>query len=109
VKAGILIILVTTLNCWFQGPFLLFSITIVIIRKSTDRCLEPMSEGTCSDYVLLWYFHDPSGACRPFVYSGCGGNQNQFPSKQECQALCGTTGRGSQSQSDPTGQIPSHS
>uniref|UniRef100_A0A3Q1FM65 Uncharacterized protein n=1 Tax=Acanthochromis polyacanthus TaxID=80966 RepID=A0A3Q1FM65_9TELE len=27
----------------------------------TDRCLEPMSEGTCSDFVLLWYFHTRTG------------------------------------------------
>uniref|UniRef100_A0A665VZA8 BPTI/Kunitz inhibitor domain-containing protein n=1 Tax=Echeneis naucrates TaxID=173247 RepID=A0A665VZA8_ECHNA len=55
----------------------------------TLRCLEPMSEGTCSDYVLLWYFHPRSGECRPFVYGGCGGNRNRFSSRQECQSWCG--------------------
>ncbi|CAK6961368.1 LOW QUALITY PROTEIN: collagen alpha-1(VII) chain [Scomber scombrus] len=56
--------------------------------SGTDRCLEPMSEGACSDYVLLWYFHHHSGECRPFVYGGCGGNRNQFSSRQECQSWC---------------------
>ncbi|XP_047245921.1 collagen alpha-1(VII) chain isoform X4 [Girardinichthys multiradiatus] len=59
----------------------------------TDRCLLPMSEGACSDYALVWYFHDRSGECRPFVYGGCGGNQNRFTSRQECKSLCGMKGR----------------
>uniref|UniRef100_A0A3Q3LPV3 Si:dkey-117n7.5 n=1 Tax=Mastacembelus armatus TaxID=205130 RepID=A0A3Q3LPV3_9TELE len=62
--------------------------------SGTDRCLEPMSEGVCSEYVLLWYFHPPSGECRPFVYGGCGGNRNRFPSRHECQSWCGMERRG---------------
>ncbi|XP_047431494.1 collagen alpha-1(VII) chain isoform X2 [Mugil cephalus] len=58
------------------------------VASATERCLEPMLEGACSDYVLLWYFHARSGECRPFVYSGCGGNQNQFSSRQECRSWC---------------------
>ncbi|KAM4569550.1 uncharacterized protein col7a1l [Odontesthes bonariensis] len=54
----------------------------------TNRCLEPMSEGTCADYILLWYFHTQSKECRPFVYGGCGGNQNRFSSRQECLSWC---------------------
>ncbi|XP_070710328.1 collagen alpha-1(VII) chain [Pempheris klunzingeri] len=57
--------------------------------NAADRCQEPMSEGACSDYVLLWYFHPRSGECRPFVYGGCGGNRNRFSSRQECQSRCG--------------------
>lgn len=60
---------------------------------SAERCLEPMSEGACGEYVLLWYFHLRSGECRPFVYGGCGGNANRFQSKRECQSLCGATER----------------
>ncbi|XP_034434681.1 collagen alpha-1(VII) chain [Hippoglossus hippoglossus] len=57
--------------------------------SAADRCLEPMSEGTCSEYVLLWYFHRRSGECRPFVHGGCGGNRNRFSTRQECQSWCG--------------------
>ncbi|XP_015814761.3 collagen alpha-1(VII) chain isoform X2 [Nothobranchius furzeri] len=58
-------------------------------KNVAERCSEPMLEGSCSDYVLLWYFHVQSGECKPFVYGGCGGNQNQFTSKLECQSRCG--------------------
>ncbi|XP_034146016.1 collagen alpha-1(VII) chain isoform X2 [Esox lucius] len=54
-----------------------------------DLCLLPMSEGACSEYVLLWYYHPPSRACRPFVYGGCEGNRNRFNTRQECQRRCG--------------------
>ncbi|XP_067111043.1 collagen alpha-1(VII) chain [Osmerus mordax] len=54
-----------------------------------DPCLEPMTEGGCSEYSLLWYYHPASGACRPFVYGGCGGSRNSFATKQECQVHCG--------------------
>ncbi|XP_037099528.1 collagen alpha-1(VII) chain [Syngnathus acus] len=53
-----------------------------------ERCLEPMLEGSCSDYSLLWYFHAGAGECRPFVYGGCGGNRNRFPSLHECRSRC---------------------
>ncbi|KAM9328401.1 uncharacterized protein col7a1l [Pholidichthys leucotaenia] len=74
----------------------------------TDRCLEPMSEGACSDYVLLWYFHTRSGECRPFVYGGCGGNQNRFTSREECQSCCAKDRQGGD-QYDRTENMPSHS
>ncbi|KAG7222227.1 hypothetical protein INR49_016641 [Caranx melampygus] len=64
------------------------------VVSPADRCLEPMAEGACSEYVLLWYFHPHSGECRPFVYGGCGGNRNQFSSRQECQSRCGIERRG---------------
>ncbi|XP_056223924.1 collagen alpha-1(VII) chain isoform X3 [Seriola aureovittata] len=64
--------------------------------SATDRCLEPMAEGACSEYILLWYFHPRSGECRPFVYGGCGGNRNRFSSRQECQSWCGMERRGTE-------------
>ncbi|XP_030635498.1 collagen alpha-1(VII) chain [Chanos chanos] len=59
-----------------------------LTRLDSTACLEPMSEGQCSDYVLLWYYHQASAECRPFLYGGCGGNHNRFTTKQLCQTLC---------------------
>ncbi|XP_054608629.1 collagen alpha-1(VII) chain isoform X2 [Dunckerocampus dactyliophorus] len=56
--------------------------------SGSERCLEAMSEGVCSDYALLWYFHADSGECRPFVYGGCGGSRNRFPSRLACHSWC---------------------
>uniref|UniRef100_A0A3B4A8X2 BPTI/Kunitz inhibitor domain-containing protein n=1 Tax=Periophthalmus magnuspinnatus TaxID=409849 RepID=A0A3B4A8X2_9GOBI len=66
----------------------------VIVFSGWEGCLEPMKEGSCSEYTLLWYFHSASGDCRPFVYGGCGGNKNRFISRQECQLRCETRQKG---------------
>lgn len=51
-------------------------------------CTAPPETGTCEAYVPSWY-HDPStGICRPFVYGGCDGNDNRYPSLAECQKAC---------------------
>ncbi|XP_058841909.1 collagen alpha-1(VII) chain isoform X4 [Acipenser ruthenus] len=54
----------------------------------THPCNQPMNEGSCFHYTLLWYYHPKSNECRPFVYGGCGGNRNRFTSKQECDLQC---------------------
>uniref|UniRef100_A0A3Q3FVJ0 Si:dkey-117n7.5 n=1 Tax=Labrus bergylta TaxID=56723 RepID=A0A3Q3FVJ0_9LABR len=69
--------------------FHVFFFTLFSAVSAADRCLEPMSEGSCSEYALLWYFHPRSGKCRPFLFGGCGGNRNRFSSRQECQSWCG--------------------
>ncbi|KFO55421.1 Collagen alpha-1(VII) chain, partial [Corvus brachyrhynchos] len=51
-------------------------------------CLQPMDEGSCQRHSLLWYFHGPTNSCRPFLFGGCRGNSNRFPSKRECERHC---------------------
>ncbi|XP_069813976.1 collagen alpha-1(VII) chain-like [Dendropsophus ebraccatus] len=55
---------------------------------SEGHCLQPMDEGFCSNYTLLWYYHLKADECRPFVYGGCGGNHNRFQSKEKCEQRC---------------------
>ncbi|XP_077118915.1 uncharacterized protein LOC143774986 [Ranitomeya variabilis] len=57
---------------------------------SEGPCLQPMDEGFCSQYILLWYYHLKADECRPFVYGGCGGNHNRFKSKEKCERRCKT-------------------
>ena len=35
-----------------------------------------------------WYFNSKLKSCRPFYYSGCGGNENRFDSLEECEEAC---------------------
>ncbi|KAM6436437.1 uncharacterized protein PHA67_023658 [Liasis olivaceus] len=63
------------------------------VLPSGDPCALPMDEGACLQYVVLWYYHQDTEKCRPFIYGGCGGNANQFPSKQTCEWWC-QRGRG---------------
>ncbi|KAM4902080.1 uncharacterized protein FYW23_002737 [Sylvia borin] len=50
--------------------------------------IQPMDEGSCQHHSLLWYFHGPTNSCRPFLFGGCRGNSNRFPTRRECQQRC---------------------
>ncbi|GAB1602605.1 papilin-like, partial, partial [Argonauta hians] len=56
-------------------------------RKSVE-CDLPKLVGPCSYNVTAWYYNPTMGVCSRFTYSGCGGNQNNFRSKGECEAAC---------------------
>ncbi|KAG7231884.1 hypothetical protein INR49_010139 [Caranx melampygus] len=46
----------------------------------------PLEEGSCGRYTMRWYFNSEAQACRPFIYSGCGGNHNRFLHLEECRS-----------------------
>lgn len=51
-------------------------------------CRQPIATGSCNETEAKWGFDEATRVCRPFYYSGCDGNSNNFPSRQECQAKC---------------------
>ncbi|XP_048414329.1 tissue factor pathway inhibitor 2 [Stegostoma tigrinum] len=51
-------------------------------------CTKPKDKGTCAADILRFYFNDEKGICETFDYSGCGGNNNNFISLNECQKIC---------------------
>ncbi|EDO40363.1 predicted protein, partial [Nematostella vectensis] len=58
--------------------------------QSISRCTNQPDYGTCGfkNFVVRWYFDKAAGICKPFVYSGCGGNTNRFVTKRKCEAFC---------------------
>ncbi|XP_066452913.1 collagen alpha-1(VII) chain isoform X1 [Eleutherodactylus coqui] len=67
------------------------SVDILRTKRDTakhDICSLPMLEGECSKYTLKWYYNPWVRECRPFVYSGCGGNLNRFDEKELCDLQC---------------------
>ena len=35
------------------------------------------------------YYFDPAvGECKEFIYGGCQGNENNFMTKEACEAMC---------------------
>nr|XP_053774818.1 tissue factor pathway inhibitor-like isoform X1 [Desmodus rotundus] len=51
-------------------------------------CLTPADRGLCSANVTRFYFDSVSMKCLTFSYSGCGGNENNFTSRQSCRRAC---------------------
>ncbi len=57
-----------------------------------DACGLAPDPGPCDAYIPRWYFDSNTGACQSFVYGGCGGNGNNFTTREQCQQACIPTG-----------------
>lgn len=53
-------------------------------------CALPVETGNCSDVdsVRRWFYDDSRGQCVSFIYTGCGGNQNNFRTFESCIDFC---------------------
>ena len=47
-----------------------------------------MESGKCSSGEARWFYNRQTHQCTPFFYSGCGGNGNNFLTKEHCEARC---------------------
>ncbi|XP_075256690.1 uncharacterized protein LOC142349160 [Convolutriloba macropyga] len=48
--------------------------------------------GPCRAYLYRFYYNPETGKCQEFIYGGCSGNANNFPSEEECSRSCIGTG-----------------
>jgi hypothetical protein len=52
------------------------------------ECFQPPDSGSCAkDMVRVFYDHE-TRTCKPFSYTGCGGNANRFLSVKNCYRIC---------------------
>jgi len=56
---------------------------------TTDACLLRKEPGSCFNQDLRFYWDGEVAECRPLMYSGCGGNGNNFATQDDCYAACG--------------------
>ncbi|XP_017038392.1 chymotrypsin inhibitor SCI-III [Drosophila kikkawai] len=78
--------------------FLLFSLLLVLLllipqetgaaSKRVKLCLQPTISGRCFGYVESFAYNPLKRHCEPFIYGGCGGNDNRFTTKAECEFNC---------------------
>ncbi|XP_017038391.1 male accessory gland serine protease inhibitor-like [Drosophila kikkawai] len=43
---------------------------------------------SCEAYIPSWTYDSNNRECIKFIYGGCGGNDNRFDSKKNCEKLC---------------------
>ncbi|XP_038613348.1 WAP, Kazal, immunoglobulin, Kunitz and NTR domain-containing protein 2 [Tachyglossus aculeatus] len=53
-----------------------------------DVCGFPALQGPCRAYSPRWAYSGRARRCRTFVYGGCGGNGNNFESREACEQVC---------------------
>jgi len=61
---------------------------IVDSENVDEICSSPSDPGPCRAFVEHYYYNIVSEECEPFTYSGCGGNSNNFHTKDECTQFC---------------------
>ena len=54
-----------------------------------DICLLPADPGECFADIPRYFFNAETGQCEMFSYGGCGGNDNNFETLEECRKACG--------------------
>lgn len=55
---------------------------------SRRMCRLPMKPGPCRARFFRWWYNRHTGRCEEFVYGGCGGNANNFSSREACERRC---------------------
>nr|XP_053636999.1 kunitz-type protease inhibitor 1-like isoform X2 [Cherax quadricarinatus] len=58
------------------------------MTEDVSRCQQPPVTGMCRAMYHMWYYDSANTTCRRFIYGGCGGNDNNFPSEDHCRAAC---------------------
>ncbi|XP_074990515.1 kunitz-type protease inhibitor 2 [Calonectris borealis] len=53
-----------------------------------ELCSLPKAVGRCRASMPRWWFNVTGGACQSFVFGGCDGNANNFPTERECRESC---------------------
>lgn len=55
---------------------------------SGDPCTMPISIGTGKSQLQRWAFNSLTRSCQTFVYTGMGGNENNFITEADCIGTC---------------------
>jgi hypothetical protein len=51
-------------------------------------CDLPADVGPCDGVFPRWFHNPETGRCELFIWGGCGGNGNNFPTEVDCTAVC---------------------
>ncbi|MCP9257748.1 Kunitz/Bovine pancreatic trypsin inhibitor domain protein [Dirofilaria immitis] len=61
---------------------------ITTVIKGQNSCKQMLSVGHGSEAIPRWFYDVSRKKCLKFIYSGLGGNENNFLSKQSCEKSC---------------------
>ncbi|KAJ8363814.1 hypothetical protein SKAU_G00126450 [Synaphobranchus kaupii] len=56
--------------------------------EPANACSLPSLQGPCKAYEPRWAYSGITKQCQSFIFGGCGGNDNNFESKEACEDMC---------------------
>lgn len=59
-----------------------------VLKGTRDACHLPADPGPCTAEQVHFFYDTKMQRCRQFIYGGCEGNANNFPSEDECVEIC---------------------
>ena len=55
-------------------------------------CTLPVAVGPCRAAIPRFFYDAERGECESFIYGGCNGNENNFETAADCEAMCSRVG-----------------
>ncbi|XP_042299732.1 eppin-like [Sceloporus undulatus] len=65
---------------------------VACVEPQPDHCLLPPNPGDCRDQYPRFFYNPAARRCQKFVYNGCGGNKNNFHTREDCLRVCAHVG-----------------
>uniref|UniRef100_A0A5S6QET2 BPTI/Kunitz inhibitor domain-containing protein n=1 Tax=Trichuris muris TaxID=70415 RepID=A0A5S6QET2_TRIMR len=62
--------------------------TVGTSAEEVDPCSMHLDAGPCRALLPRYFYNASADLCEPFTYGGCGGNENNFNTLEECQMRC---------------------
>ena len=56
-------------------------------------CESEPDDGYCKAAFERYYFDKIENTCKTFIYGGCGGNENRYPTEKDCLKTCSSKGK----------------
>ncbi|KQS52441.1 kunitz-type serine protease inhibitor textilinin-5 [Drosophila erecta] len=69
----------------------LLAVFVSTVQSAGERkafCYLPHEFGKCDGHRIMWAFSNKQQMCVPFAFSNCGGNENRFFTKENCEKAC---------------------
>nr|Q90W97.1 RecName: Full=Kunitz-type serine protease inhibitor textilinin-5; Short=Txln-5; Flags: Precursor [Pseudonaja textilis textilis]AAK95523.1 textilinin [Pseudonaja textilis textilis] len=71
------------------GLLTLWEVLTPVSSKDRPKFCELLPDtGSCEDFTGAFHYSTRDRECIEFIYGGCGGNANNFITKEECESTC---------------------